>query len=240
MKKQFKPILYLGAGLILIAFTIFALLNYQTNPTAEVTSELVTITDARANSYQPILGGLEVKENDLVIGSEKAPLKIFVYEDYSSPLSATLADTLNKLSKENNGRLAIVVRPFVLNGNSISLDAALAYTCALEAGKGEEMRAKLFALAKEDNFNTPAVTEEAKNLKINEAEFQDCLTNQEKSLKLEEGMNEAKANLVLGAPTMFVGDEMILGARPYSDFVDSNGDAIEGLKTVVDRKLNGI
>jgi len=240
MKNQFKPILYLGAGVILLVVTVFALLNYRTSLPQANTPEFETIADARANSYQPVLGGLEVKENDLVIGSDKAPLKIFVYEDYSSPLSATLADTLNQLSQENNGRLAIVTRPFILAGSSISLDAALAYTCAREANKGEEMRAKLFTLAKEDNFSTSAAIEEAKNLKIDEAEFQACLTNQEKSIKLEEGMTEDKANLVLGAPTMFVGDEMILGARPYSDFVDSNGDAIEGLKAVVDRKLGGL
>jgi len=240
MKNQFKPILYLGAAVILLVITVFAIINYRAGLPQAPAPVFETIDNARANSYWPILGGIEIKEGDLIIGSDKADLKIFVYEDYSSHLSATLADTLNQLNQENKGRLAIVARPFILSGSSLSQEAALAYACALEENKGEEMRAKLFTLAKENNFSALAVLEEARNLKINEEKFQACLTNQEKLLKLEEGMIEARANLVLGAPTMFVGDEMILGARPYSDFVDSNGDAIEGLKTVVDRKLGGL
>jgi len=240
MQDKLKTVLYVGAGVGLIIATVFALVNTRSRLNQVNVPNLETIEGARANSYQPVMGNLEIKDNDLIIGSEKAPLKIFVYEDYSNPLSANLANTLDQLSQENNGRLAIITRPFVLPGSSLSLDAALAYTCALEVNKGREMRAKLFDLVRENNFSLNIVIEEAKNLKINQDVFSVCLTNQEKSLKLEEEMATAKTNLVLGAPTMFVGDEMILGARPYSDFVDSNGDAIEGLKTVVERKLQGL
>ena len=48
----------------------------------------------------------------------------------------------------------------------------------------------------------------------------------------------AAANFsVYGAPTVFIGEEMIVGARPYSNFTDSNGDEIEGLKQVIARQL---
>ena len=70
---------------------------------------------------------------------------------------------------------------------------------------------------------------------ISKEDFADCLAglpSLEKSAKLSES---AKDYAVIGAPTIFINDSLIVGARPYEDYVDSNGDKVDGLKTIIER-----
>lgn len=175
---------------------------------------------------------LEVNSDDRIYGTKDADLKIFVYEDYSSVFSAKLADTLEKVKQNYN--VSIIVRPYV-TAELLSKDTALAMSCSGKKWLG--MRALLFAQVKNNQINPDNFSAYAKQLDLNEEEFNNCLTNSEKSRIIEKSLEEAQAYSIVGAPTMFIGDEMILGARPYDDYTDSNGDAIEGLKKVIERKL---
>ena len=238
MTKTSKIFYLAAAGVVFIAVIIVFLSNRGQEK--QVAENYQPIEGAKASSYEPASGVLEINKDDNIIGSIKAPLKIFVYEDYASEYSADLAETLSKIASESDDKLVVIARPFVLSGSSFSREAALAVLCAKDVNKWEEMRALLLASAKEGGAKTDSFRAQAATLELNEEVFNTCLTNEEKSVKLEAVMNEAEKSLILGAPTMFVGDEMILGARPYNDFIDSNGDVIEGLKAVVERKLKGI
>jgi protein-disulfide isomerase len=233
-----KKVLYLAAAIVVVAVTVVALASGR-GKEKNVAENYQPIVGAKASSYEPVVGALEIGVNDNLIGSEKAPLKIFVYEDYSNIYTADLAETLNKLKLEFDDKFVIISRPYALAGSSLSREAALATICAKDLGKKwEEMRIALLTATKNGTLQSGGLSLVAADIDINEEEFNACLTNEEKSVKLDAVMSDAEKSLVLGAPTMFVGDEMILGARPYSDFVDSNGDAIEGLKTVVERKIS--
>jgi len=137
---------------------------------------------------------------------------------------------------ESPTKLAVVVRPFLTKNSTLTKEAALAVACA-GTEKWTAMRALLFTKAKNNNLSFTEFGNYAKELGIDEKPFASCLTNQAKSAKIEKLSTEAESYNVLGAPTIFIGDEMILGARPYEDYTDSNGDNIEGLKTVIDKKL---
>ncbi|QQG53020.1 MAG: thioredoxin domain-containing protein [Candidatus Falkowbacteria bacterium] len=234
-----KKIWYLLAALLIITATALALIGGRKPRTEVVTGEpYKTITGAKTSSYEPVGEVLNLAADDNIIGEKTAPLTIFVYEDYSSPYSSELAATLKRIISESGDKLAIVIRPFVTAGNNISREGALALMCAADVDKFTEMRDLILAEAKEGRLVAGGFGAYAAQLGLDETVFNACLTNEEKSVKLEAVMAEADKNLVLGAPTIFVGNEMIIGARPYSDFVDSNGDAIEGLRAVIDRQLN--
>jgi protein-disulfide isomerase len=233
-----KNLWYLVVIVLIAAVTILALLVSQNPKTEPVTGDpYQPINGAKINSYEPVGETLTKTNDDNIIGSKEALLTIFVYEDYASPYSTDLATTLKRIISESGDKLAVVVRPFVTAGNNFSREGALALMCAADADKFEAMRDLVLADAKEGKLQAGVFNTYATSLGIEENTFSACLTNEEKSVKLEAVIAEADKNLVLGAPTIFVGNEMIIGARPYSDFVDSNGDAIEGLRAVIDRQL---
>lgn len=236
-----KKLWYLIAAVLIIVVTVLALVVSRKPKTEPVTgAPYQPINGAKTSSYEPVGESLTEAPDDNIIGTKQAPLTIFVYEDYASPYSAELAVTLKRIMSESSDKLAVVIRPFVTAGNNFSREGALALMCAADAGKFEAMRDLVLADAKEGKLQAGVFNTDATSLGIDDNTFSACLTNEEKSVKLEAVIAEADKNLVLGAPTIFVGNEMIIGARPYSDFVDSNGDAIEGLRAVIDRQLSKI
>jgi protein-disulfide isomerase len=234
--KKISQLLYLVVALVVVSVTTFALISGGKKDKI-VAENYQPLAGAKASSYEPFAGTLEVKADDNIIGSDKASLKVFVYEDYSSKYSSELAETLNKIFLEADNQLMIIVRPYALSSSIISRETALATMCAKDLGKWETMRTFLLAAVKDGALSDVGFSGYANAIQVNEDEFKACLTNEEKSVKLDELMLNAKEQLVLGAPTIIVGNDMILGARPYADYVDSNGDSIEGLKTVIMKKL---
>lgn len=233
-KKYLIPAIIL-VGLIIIAVIIIIFWGRGKNAVEPL--KRIDVGSAQAQTYAadqaPVL-----RADDKVFGSVKAPLKIFVYEDYANLYSARLADILDKARTDFGSQIAIIVRPYFLKISPLAAPAAQAVLCAGEQGKWTEMRALLFAQTKTERLTLANFGAYAKQIGLNEANFGICLTNSQKSEKIEQSVQEASHYNVLGAPTMFVGTEMILGARPYEDYVDSNNDKIEGLKNVISRLSN--
>ena len=115
----------------------------------------------------------------------------------------------------------------------LAQQAALAVSCAGEQDKWLEMRALLFAQTKNNELAAEKFADYARQLNLKEKDFVSCLTNSGKNLKIEELAATAADYNVLGTPTIFIGGEVIIGARPYEDYTDSNGDKIKGLASVI-------
>jgi protein-disulfide isomerase len=234
-------ILIVVVTILILAFLAWIIVRANKNTNSTETGlnnklENLPVKEARAQSYVATKVPT-FKADDKIIGDKDAKLKIFVYEDAASLYSAKLADTLDELYSSLPAQLAIIIRPFVSENSDISKEAALAVECAGDSGKWVSMRALLFAQAKNNSLNLVDFNKYANQLGLDEKAFSTCLTNQAKSAKIEGLMSEAESYNVNGAPTIFVSDEMILGARPYEDYVDSNGDSIEGLKTLIEKKI---
>lgn len=238
MKKILYFIFIIIVILVIAVVIIFA--GRPKEAAVNIPTNGLEVKDAQAQSYVVNGGRPEVKDEDKIFGDKKALLKIFVYENYSDEYSAVLADTLDKIRVESEGRVVVIVRPYVANSSTLARQAALAVDCASDQERWIEMRALLFTQAKNQVLNADRFNDYARQIGLDENKFADCLTKVEKSEKIEQSVREAVAVGILGAPTILIGDEMILGARPYEDFTDSNGDKIEGLKTVVTKKLGEI
>ena len=231
-KKYFVLIIL---AIVLISALILGIKNAATKK-AVVKNVGPYVSDAKPESYS-VTKVPVINSDDKIFGAKNAKLNIFVYEDYANILSANLADTLERL-KQENGDISFIVRPYFETRNILSKETALAVSCA--GDKWLEMRALLFAQVKNNQLNINNFSANAKQIGLNEEEFNNCLTNPEKSRTIEKSLEEAKAYSVAGSPTMFVGDELIIGARPYDNYVDSNSDKIEGLKQMIVRKMGKI
>lgn len=235
---------WIFGGLAVLLLAAFILLIQPAGKKADSRPFIPGLSTADAQGSQPgsyaAANYPTINASDNIFGSQDAPLPIFVYEDYTSPYSAALADTLDRIKAESGNKVAIIVRPYIVGNSLSSYQAAAAVDCAGAQGKWAEMRALLLARAKNQQLAAINFDDFARQIGLNQNNFDECLTNEAKSGKIEQSEAQADAYKVQGAPTMFIGGEMILGARPYNDFIDSNGDKIQGLKTVVDQKLKGI
>lgn len=235
-KKKYSAIVIILAILIALGVIMFVW-NWKgkrvSNP-----APLNNISQAQAQTYSAKQAPT-LEKDDLFFGSKQAPVKIFVYEDYSDLYSARLADTLDKLRSDFGDQVMIIVRPYIAKNSPLSVAAAQAVLCAGDRDKWTNMRAILFAQAKNSALSLDNFSSYASQIGLDVDTFKTCLTNPQKSEKIEKLAKTATNYQVLGAPTMFVGSSVILGARPYDNYTDSNGDQVEGLKNIVARLANG-
>jgi protein-disulfide isomerase len=234
-----KSYLVIVAAVILIAAIVAAITSSHKkaiNQDTNIVNLPNNIKDAQAQSYTTAKVPI-VKDDDKMLGSDEAPLKVFVYEDYTNEFSTKLAETLDKIKAESGNQIGIIFRPYILENSPFALQAAVAVDCAGEQDKWLEMRALLFAQAKNQELTADNFNNYAQQIDLDENKFATCLTNPQKSERIEQSVAEAAGYGVQGAPAMFINDEMILGARPYDDFIDSNGDKIQGLKTLIGNRI---
>ena len=187
-----------------------------------------------ANGNYLAISRPEIMSGDMVLGNRNAKLKIFVYEDYDDLFSAKLAGDLDRLLIEKGNDLAIIFRPFIgLSENSA--ENALALDCVADLSAWQKLRKELLTSSEGLALNSGESFAESEQLINNE--LVSCLTEKEKSGRIEELKKDALNYQVFGSPTLFIGNEMVLGARPYENYLDSSGLEVEGLKSLVDRVL---
>lgn len=179
---------------------------------------------------------LALNSYDLISGS--GPLDIIVYEDYSNNFSVDFAQTMERLQSDFSGQIRVIYR-FNNSANSdLANQAALAVNCAEEQKRGLMMRKALLADTSRNILNREKIELLAEEVGLKVNTFSSCLNNLVIKERVESLNNLSKLVPVYGTPTTFVNKEIVLGARPYDTFVDSNGDEIEGLRQVVERNLN--
>ncbi|MBN2885031.1 thioredoxin domain-containing protein [Patescibacteria group bacterium] len=231
-------------ALMVIAVLIFAAVLFLNNhldskQDNRQTEQEINETNLNVGKQQSFLSSAApvLNDDDFYSGDREAKLKIFVYEDYADIFSAELDSTLTQARTDFGDDLVFVYRPYNINHDNISSQTAIAISCAADQGRGEVWREKTLAATADNVLTIDDWQAWSDELDLNDKDFKDCLTNSSKKERIEELMKQASTYSVYGSPAIFVGDEMIVGARPYQTFIDSNGDEIEGLKQVIERQL---
>lgn len=201
-----------------------------------ITASVQPAAAAKAESFLPAFLPT-VSANEKLIGSITALVKILVYEDYTNTFSAELAQNLDKIKNDFGDKVVIAVRPFVLRDNAASMEAATAVECAVTEEKWTEMRSAIFTAVRSNNFGADKINAEVEKEGLDKEKFAKCLTSLEKQGIMLQVAEDAKQFSVYGTPTIFVGNELVVGARPYEDYLDETGAKVEGLKSLVERQI---
>jgi protein-disulfide isomerase len=220
--------------LTLLVISLLLLKSFWQEKT--VTNNISAISEAKAESFVPAASPT-VSADEKIIGSIQAPVKILVYEDYNNLFSAELAANLDKIKAEFGDEVVIAVRPYVLRDNAASMEAAMAIECSMDGGKWADMRNVIFSAVTNNDFSTEKIAAEVEKQGLDKAKFTQCLTSLEKQGLMLQVAENAKDFSVYGAPTTFIGNELVIGARPYEDYQDETGAKVEGLKSLVERQI---
>lgn len=239
-KENFKNKKYLWVIfiIIIISATSLAIMQSFNKNNAAGGKDLKTPKLSQEENYsvQTYLSesSLELETGDRYVGNKEAGLKVFVYEDYDDAFSAKLATDVNKIIKESGDEAVFVFRPFVSLFNN-SGKKALALDCIKNTNNWQILRE---AFVRDLNEHKKSSLDNIiSDSGISEEGLYACIAKAEKSGRLEELRKENADNNITGSPTIVIGDELILGARPYNDYVDHEGERVEGLKNLVNRVL---
>jgi protein-disulfide isomerase len=205
---------------------------------SEVKSENVSVPNIdnleKQESVKPI-----AKEDNL-IGNLEAPVQIIVYSDFSCPFCSDFKDTMDIVKKEFAGKTVIAFRHFFISSHINAFPAALASECAGEQGKFWEMHDKLFELNKSNSLSAENYGKSAKEIVLDEKKFNNCLIKGTYKEKIAKSVLDAKSIGVIGTPTVFVNGDLLTGAYPMEDFTGNDGQKYEGLRKIINKKLESL
>ncbi len=171
---------------------------------------------------------LSGSNDDPMLGDPNAPVVIEIYSDFECPYCKRFYDDAYQDIKETyveSGQVVIIFKDFPLTSiHKNALAAANGVQCANDQDMGFEMHDKIFD---EGTVTINLLKAWAVELGLNSEEFDDCLDSgkyeEEAMMDLEDGRNKG----VTGTPTIFVNDQMLVGARSFTEF-----------KRVIDNELN--
>jgi protein-disulfide isomerase len=163
-------------------------------------------------------------DDDPVLGDKNAPITIIEFSDYQCPFCKRAFDqTLPDLKKNyiEKGKVKLVFRDLPLPFHTEADEAAIAANCAGAQGKYWEMHDVLFQqqsawAGQADPKN--ALTQIAKELGVNEAEFTSCYNDPATRKEVEADYADAGAAGATGTPTFFINGRKLVGAQPYQAF----------------------
>jgi len=242
-----KKILVIAAVVIVIII-IGAVIFSKGDETAEPQVEGVAvekqeeavpeqIPEATQAEQQVDLSSLAVTAEDNVKGDANAPLTIVLYDDFECPFcgafEGTNQEVMDMLQQRSpgweavmpnlirdyidTGKVKLVYRHFPLSFHQNALPAAEATECAGAQDKFWEMHDGIFAINGED-LTLEKFAQMAKDLNLDMDKYNTCMDNHETVGKIQADMQSAQAVGVNGTPGVYIGDELVSGAVPYSDF----------------------
>ncbi len=146
------------------------------------------------------------------------------YMDHNDPSYEPAVPNLIENYVET-GKATFTFKNFIVHGEK-AIVAAEAAECAGIQGKFWEMHEAIFKNQQAtDRANLDVYAEE---IELDIEKFSACMDTQETRPLVDAQSEWCRSKGVTGTPTFFVGDEMLVGAKPYSD-----------IKAAIDRALGG-
>ena len=135
----------------------------------------------------------------------------------SAQLCRQAQPTLKDLLAKYKGRVSLAYRDFPLREiHAQGQLAAEASRCAGEQGKFWEYHDLLFA--NPDRLNRDGLVEHARDLKLDEKQFDSCLSSGKYKAEIEEDLQEGIRAGVSGTPGFFINGSFLSGMQPEAAF----------------------
>jgi protein-disulfide isomerase len=152
-----------------------------------------------------------------VRGNPKAPVMIVEFSDYQCPYCHQVEPTVKEVLAKYGDKVSLSYRDFPLTAiHSQALIAAEASRCAEEQGKFWEYHDQLFAASK---LEKDSLIEYARNLKLDDKQFESCLTSEKYKADIDKDLQEGKTAGITGTPGFFINGVALSGAQGQDAFV---------------------
>jgi len=151
-----------------------------------------------------------------VLGNRKAPVMIVEFSDYQCPYCHKVEATLKQVLAKYGDKVSLAYRDFPLTAiHPQAMMAAEASRCALEQGKFWEYHDQLLTVSKLEKDDLIGY---ARNLKLDDKQFESCLTSEKYKTDIEKDEQEGRKAGVNGTPGFFINGLSLSGAQGQDAF----------------------
>ena len=150
-------------------------------------------------------------------GNPQAPVIIVEFSDFQCPFCRKVQTTLKALLAKYQGRVSLAYRDFPLRGMHGQAElGAESSRCAGEQRRFWEYHDLLFA--NPDKLNRDGLMDLARSLKLEEKQFDSCLSSGKYRKQVEQDLQDGIRAGVQGTPGIFINGVPLSGAQPEAAF----------------------
>jgi protein-disulfide isomerase len=193
-------------------------LAHKKNDSAPGTTAAVTADNNKGSAPAPA-DGIERYRVPLEgpgRGSPDARVNIVAFSDFQCPFCSRVTPTLDKISKDYDGKVRLFFRHNPLPFHADAPLAAQASLAAEAQGKFWEMHDKLFA--NQQNLKQPDLEKYAQELGLDMGKFKAFLAAKSGQKRIDADLALGQQIGVQGTPNFFVNGRPLRGALPYEEF----------------------
>ena len=193
------------------------LTNADVNANVNTNANVNANTNAAVQAVADVSKLMQVVDEKYMVGPKDAKVTIIEASDFQCPYCLRHAPTMERIMEEYDGQ----VRRGWINLPLTSIHpyaqkAAEAAECAGEQNKFWEMHDLLFA--NQSALDVASLKSYAKNLGLNQSQFDSCLDDGKYASKVQTQAQAAQQAGVTGTPGTFVNNILIKGAYPFETF----------------------
>lgn len=210
-----------GISMIIIDFILFVIvlglaMDSRVDSDMDIAGEVVA-SDVDNNDVDETNSMAQI--DDPVLGDVNAPVTLYVYSDFECPYCERFYNGAYKQIKDEyveSGEVKIVFKDFPLTRiHPNAMKASEAMQCANEQGLAFEMHDKIFD---EGGPTVELLKLWAVELGLDSEAFDECLDSDKYEQEVLDDIAEGANMGVSGTPTVFVNEEKLVGAQPFSAF----------------------
>jgi protein-disulfide isomerase len=179
-----------------------------------------------------------IDDNDIVSGNKEASVDIVIYEDLSDSYSVRFNETLNQINETFGDNIVVAFRPYASKMYPLSMPTYSFVDCAKEQGKFFEARDLILSEVDNKKLAEENFIQYGQNLELNTESLKVCLNKQKYIPEIEKLSKEGENFGVFGSPTIFVNNELVIGARSFDDVENGNGEKLAGMKRIISKYIS--
>lgn len=170
-------------------------------------------------------------QDDIVLGNPEAKVVIYEYADFQCPACASYNPIVNQVLANYDGKVKVVYRFFPLRSiHKNAIISGQAGYAAWKLGKFSEMKDLLYENQAEwENEGDPKIIfiKYARNIGLDEAEFEKLMNSDEAKQAVEADEKEAIGLGLNSTPSFFIGNKQF------------SPSGFDGMKALIDQELSG-
>ena len=152
-----------------------------------------------------------------VRGNPHAKVMIVEFSDFQCPYCSGAEATLHNVLAKHPDTVALAYRDMPMSKiHPLANQAAEAARCAGEQGQFWEYHDLLFA--DQSNLGQDGLIEKARTLKLNEQQFESCLSSEKFKAQIQQDSQDGMRAGVSGTPGFFINGIFLSGSQPESAF----------------------
>ncbi|MFH1439208.1 MAG: thioredoxin domain-containing protein [Candidatus Woesearchaeota archaeon] len=194
---------------------------------SEITWPVLEDEDPIISYENAIDGAGEDKIEDI----ENVKLTIIEFGCYTCEYTGKAEPVIYEVLEHYKGKVNIQFKSFHLPSHKLSFKASMAADCALDQGKYYEYHKELFL--QQTELNDESFINIAKELGMDLDEFSECMKSEKHKAEVNSDSLMGLHAGVQGTPTFFVGEQKIVGPKPFKTFKKVIDEELKKIQNVI-------